>query len=183
MEAVVQQTGSGEDTVIQKVTWTGGNVPTEEDSLFQFLATPASSKTYSFAVWQTYSPRGRSSIGPDPSRPTPRRRPSRARAGSGEGLDARHRRTRRRRTRPRCRDRGARRTPWRSRAGIGTRTPQSSCASCSSLSVRVGAAHTPAPGAPPRPCRPRHEGRSERTTVAMPLPQRAINALVVARRR
>ncbi len=51
----VQQTGSGEDTVIQKVTWTGGNVPTEEDSLFQFLATPASSKTYSFAVRQTYS--------------------------------------------------------------------------------------------------------------------------------
>ena len=51
----VQQTGSGEDTVIQKVTWTGGNVPTEEDSVFQFLATPASSKTYSFAVRQTYS--------------------------------------------------------------------------------------------------------------------------------
>lgn len=51
----VQQTGSGEDTVIQKVTWTGGKVPTEEDAAFQFLATPASSKTYSFDVRQTYS--------------------------------------------------------------------------------------------------------------------------------
>jgi uncharacterized protein YcnI len=51
----VQETGSGEDTVIQKVTWTGGNVPTEEDSLFQFLATPGSSTTYTFTVRQTYS--------------------------------------------------------------------------------------------------------------------------------
>ena len=52
---VVQQTGSGEDAVIQKVTWTGGNVPTDEDSVFQFLATPDSAKTYTFAVRQTYS--------------------------------------------------------------------------------------------------------------------------------
>ena len=52
---VLQQTGSGEDAVIQKVTWTGGKVPTEEDSLFQFLAQPASSKTYEFSVQQTYS--------------------------------------------------------------------------------------------------------------------------------
>ena len=51
----VQQTGSGENAVIQKVTWTGGSVPTEEDSLFQFLASPLSSKTYTFAVRQTYS--------------------------------------------------------------------------------------------------------------------------------
>jgi len=51
----VQETGSGEETVIQKVTWTGGNVPTEEDSLFQFLATPDSSKTYTFQVRQAYS--------------------------------------------------------------------------------------------------------------------------------
>ena len=42
----VQQTGSGEDAVIQKVTWTGGSVPTGEDSLFQFLADPSTSKTY-----------------------------------------------------------------------------------------------------------------------------------------
>ena len=51
----LQQTGSGDNAVIQKVTWTGGNVPTEEDSLFQFLAQPASTGTYTFQVEQTYS--------------------------------------------------------------------------------------------------------------------------------
>ncbi len=52
---VLQQTGSGEDAVIQKVTWTGGNVPTGEDSTFWFLAQPSSSGTYTFGVQQTYS--------------------------------------------------------------------------------------------------------------------------------
>ena len=51
----VQQTGSGDSAVVQKVTWTGGSVPTGEDSLFQFLAQPASSGTYTFLVEQTYS--------------------------------------------------------------------------------------------------------------------------------
>ena len=51
----LQQAGSGENAVIQKVTWTGGSVPTGEDSIFQFLASPDSSKTYTFAVRQTYS--------------------------------------------------------------------------------------------------------------------------------
>jgi uncharacterized protein YcnI len=51
----VQQTGSGEDAVITKVTWTGGSVPTEEDAAFSFLAVPSSAKTYSFTVRQTYS--------------------------------------------------------------------------------------------------------------------------------
>jgi len=51
----VQATGSGENAVIQKVTWTGGKVPTGEDSTFQFLAQPASSGTYAFQVQQTYS--------------------------------------------------------------------------------------------------------------------------------
>ena len=51
----VQQTGSGEEAVIQKVTWSGGKVPTGEDAVFEFLATPTSSKTYSFDVRQTYS--------------------------------------------------------------------------------------------------------------------------------
>lgn len=51
----VQQSGSGEDAVIQKVTWSGGNVPTEEDSLFQFLGQASSSSTYTFDVRQTYS--------------------------------------------------------------------------------------------------------------------------------
>jgi uncharacterized protein YcnI len=51
----LQQTGSGENAVIQKITWTGGNVPTGEDAIFQFLASPDSSKTYTFGVRQTYS--------------------------------------------------------------------------------------------------------------------------------
>ncbi|HEY3922630.1 MAG TPA: DUF1775 domain-containing protein [Gaiellaceae bacterium] len=52
---VEQQTGSGDSAVITQVTWTGGHVPTEEDSLFQFLAQPAKSGTYTFQVQQTYS--------------------------------------------------------------------------------------------------------------------------------
>jgi uncharacterized protein YcnI len=51
----VQQSGSGTGAVITKVTWTGGKTPTGEDSLFQFLAQPASSRTYAFQVQQTYS--------------------------------------------------------------------------------------------------------------------------------
>jgi uncharacterized protein YcnI len=50
-----QTTGTGENTVVQKVTWSGGNVPTEEDAVFQFLASTDASKTYSFKVRQTYS--------------------------------------------------------------------------------------------------------------------------------
>ena len=51
----VQSTGSGEGAVVQKVTWTGGATPTGEDSLFQFLAQPASARNYTFRVQQTYS--------------------------------------------------------------------------------------------------------------------------------
>jgi uncharacterized protein YcnI len=51
----VQSTGTGENTVIQKVTWTGGKTPTEQDSVFQFNASTDSSKTYTFHVRQTYS--------------------------------------------------------------------------------------------------------------------------------
>ena len=51
----VQQLGSGEEAVIQKVTWAGGKVPTGEDATFSFLALPAAAKTYTFAVKQTYT--------------------------------------------------------------------------------------------------------------------------------
>jgi uncharacterized protein YcnI len=51
----VQQTGTGDAAVIQKVTYSGGNVPTGEDSTFSFLAQPDASKTYTFGVQQTYS--------------------------------------------------------------------------------------------------------------------------------
>jgi uncharacterized protein YcnI len=49
------QTGSGDNAVITKVTLTGGNTPTGEDTLFQFLAQPSASQTYTFQVQQTYS--------------------------------------------------------------------------------------------------------------------------------
>jgi periplasmic copper chaperone A len=52
---VEQSTGSGENAVVTQVTWSGGHVPTEEDSLFQFLAQPSSPGTYTFHVQQTYS--------------------------------------------------------------------------------------------------------------------------------
>jgi uncharacterized protein YcnI len=52
---VEQSTGSGDSAVITQVTWTGGHTPTEEDSLFQFLAQPAKSGSYTFDVQQTYS--------------------------------------------------------------------------------------------------------------------------------
>ena len=51
----VQSSGSGEEAVVTKVTWSGGKTPTGEDSVFQFLASPSSAKTYAFTVRQTYS--------------------------------------------------------------------------------------------------------------------------------
>jgi uncharacterized protein YcnI len=50
-----QSTGSGEDAVVQQVTWSGGRTPTGQDAMFQFLAQPASPGTYTFHVQQTYS--------------------------------------------------------------------------------------------------------------------------------
>jgi uncharacterized protein YcnI len=50
-----QATGSGEDTVVQKVTWTGGHTPTEQDSVFRFNASVDKPGTVTFTVRQTYS--------------------------------------------------------------------------------------------------------------------------------
>jgi uncharacterized protein YcnI len=47
--------GSGEERVVQTVTWSGGKVPTDEDAVFRFNGSLASSKTYAFLVRQTYS--------------------------------------------------------------------------------------------------------------------------------
>jgi uncharacterized protein YcnI len=47
--------GSGEARVIQKVTWSGGKVPTDEDAVFRFNGSLRSDKTYTFEVRQTYS--------------------------------------------------------------------------------------------------------------------------------
>ena len=51
----VQATGSGEEAVVQKVTWTGGHVPTDLDAVFRFNASTSGAKTYVFDVRQTYS--------------------------------------------------------------------------------------------------------------------------------
>jgi uncharacterized protein YcnI len=51
----VKSTGSGEETQIQQVTWSGGHVPSEEDAFFQFIASADSAKTYTFKVRQTYA--------------------------------------------------------------------------------------------------------------------------------
>jgi len=51
----VQATGSGDSAVVQKVTWTGGHVPTDEDAVFRFNASTSGAKTYTFEVQQTYS--------------------------------------------------------------------------------------------------------------------------------
>jgi uncharacterized protein YcnI len=51
----VQSTGSGDSAIVQKVTWTGGQVPTDEDAVFRFNASTSGAKTYTFDVRQTYS--------------------------------------------------------------------------------------------------------------------------------
>ncbi len=51
----VQSTGSGDSAIVQKVTWTGGHVPTDEDAVFRFNASTSGAKTYTFDVRQTYS--------------------------------------------------------------------------------------------------------------------------------
>lgn len=49
------QSGSGDNAVITRVTLRGGHTPSGQDTLLQFLAQPASAKTYTFQVQQTYS--------------------------------------------------------------------------------------------------------------------------------
>jgi uncharacterized protein YcnI len=51
----VKSTGSGEDAVVQSVTWSGGDVPAGGAAHFAFLGRSDASKTYSFTVQQTYS--------------------------------------------------------------------------------------------------------------------------------
>jgi uncharacterized protein YcnI len=50
-----QASGSGEEKTIQRVTWSGGSVPTDEDAVFRFDASIDSNKTYTFMVRQTYA--------------------------------------------------------------------------------------------------------------------------------
>jgi uncharacterized protein YcnI len=52
---VTKSTGSGDSTVFQKVTWTGGRTPTGLDSVFRFNGSIAKPGTVMFQVRQTYS--------------------------------------------------------------------------------------------------------------------------------
>ncbi|TML74098.1 MAG: DUF1775 domain-containing protein [Actinobacteria bacterium] len=52
--AVVQH-GTGDSAVVEKVAWSGGSVPTDEDAAFTFLATANNNGAYTFGVRQTYS--------------------------------------------------------------------------------------------------------------------------------
>jgi len=51
----VKATGSGESAVVNTITWTGGKVPTGEDSVFRMNASVQSAKTLVFTVRQYYS--------------------------------------------------------------------------------------------------------------------------------
>jgi uncharacterized protein YcnI len=51
----VKASGSGEDAVVNTITWSGGKVPTDEDSVFRFNASARSSGTVAFKVRQYYS--------------------------------------------------------------------------------------------------------------------------------
>ncbi|MGH2866495.1 MAG: DUF1775 domain-containing protein [Solirubrobacteraceae bacterium] len=51
----VQQSSSGQNAVVSRVTWSGGRTRTGEDSLFSFLAQPAQPGPIRFTVQQTYS--------------------------------------------------------------------------------------------------------------------------------
>jgi len=50
-----KSTGSGENTVVQSISWTGGHTPTEQDSVFRFNASVPKTGTVTFDVRQTYS--------------------------------------------------------------------------------------------------------------------------------
>jgi uncharacterized protein YcnI len=51
----VESTGSGEETEITKVTWSGGNVGPGEAAYLDFFGSGEDAKTYAFDVRQTYS--------------------------------------------------------------------------------------------------------------------------------
>jgi uncharacterized protein YcnI len=51
----VSATGTGENAVVNTITWTGGKTPTEEDSVFRVNADATSAGTLTFEVKQYYS--------------------------------------------------------------------------------------------------------------------------------
>jgi uncharacterized protein YcnI len=54
-EIRTETTGSGESAEITKVTWSGGSVPPERSTSFEFVGEAESAEDYSFEIRQTYS--------------------------------------------------------------------------------------------------------------------------------
>ena len=54
-QRTLAQSDSGNSATVQRVTWTGGRVPTGEDAVFSFLAQAAQPGAVRFTVQQTYS--------------------------------------------------------------------------------------------------------------------------------
>jgi uncharacterized protein YcnI len=50
-----EKTGSGENADITKITWSGGSIPPEQATNFEFVGGADSAKNYDFSVRQTYS--------------------------------------------------------------------------------------------------------------------------------
>lgn len=50
-----EKTGSGENADITKITWSGGSIPPEQATNFEFVGGVESAKDYTFDVRQTYS--------------------------------------------------------------------------------------------------------------------------------
>lgn len=53
--SVQTRSSGGEEPVAERVTWSGGSVPTDEDAVFRFSASGGQAKTYVFHVRQIYS--------------------------------------------------------------------------------------------------------------------------------
>jgi uncharacterized protein YcnI len=51
----VRKTGTGDEAIVQKMTWSGGATPTDYAAVFRFQGSSKDSKTFAFPVRQTYS--------------------------------------------------------------------------------------------------------------------------------
>jgi uncharacterized protein YcnI len=80
------QSGSGEDVIIRKATFTGGATPSGEAAVIQFVAHATEGTTYDLGVRQTYSDGTVVSWNGDPASETPAARvEAKADLGGGSG--------------------------------------------------------------------------------------------------
>lgn len=80
------QSGSGEDVVIRKATFTGGATPSGEAAVIQFIGSASEAAEYDFQVRQTYSDGSVVSWTGDPASETPAARiEAKTQIGGGSG--------------------------------------------------------------------------------------------------